>query len=326
MAVLALQFGLQPVLQKVCVDKDKVNPFSLIIGSELTKIFLCVLVILSSGRNLYRPMLKAWTLRRSLAAAALPAIGYSFQNWLSQLGYKYLDSLTFNLLNQTKTLFAALCLYLLMGKKQSPQQLVALSLLLAAALLLNSCNDTSSSSSSSSRSGGTAASETRLWFGVLPVLGAAFLSGLCGAATQRTLQRSGCNASQLSLELAVYGVLTLLVTLGCGVGGAGAAAAAASGDSWQQAFFRGWTRWTWLPVLSQAAGGVVVGQVTKHAGSVQKGFALIGGILVTAVVQSTLENSALTLTHWAAAALVAGSTYLHCNYPYRPQKEAEKLL
>lgn len=36
-------------------------------------------------------------------------------------------------------------------------------------------------------------------------------------------------------------------------------------------------------------------QVTKHAGSVQKGFALIGGILVTAVVQSTLENSALTL-------------------------------
>lgn len=35
-------------------------------------------------------------------------------------------------------------------------------------------------------------------------------------------------------------------------------------------------------------------QVTKHAGSVQKGFALIGGILVTAAVQSSLERSALT--------------------------------
>lgn len=35
-------------------------------------------------------------------------------------------------------------------------------------------------------------------------------------------------------------------------------------------------------------------QVTKHAGSVKKGFALIGGILVTAVVQSSLETSALT--------------------------------
>eukprot|EP00752_Nemacystus_decipiens_P001782 g1722.t1 len=326
MGVLALQFGLQPVLQKACVDKDSVNPFSLIIGSEVTKIVLCVLVILSSGRNLYGPMLKAWTLRRSLGAAALPAIGYSLQNWLSQLGYKNLDSLTFNLLNQTKTLSAALCLYLVMGKKQSPQQLVALSLLLASALLLNSCNDSSNSSSSSS--GGKTTSETRLWLGVLPVLGAAFLSGLCGATTQRTLQRSGCNASQLSLELAVYGVLTLMVTLGCGMGGPGApaAAAAAGGESWRQAFFRGWTRWTWLPVLSQAAGGVVVGQVTKHAGSVQKGFALIGGILVTAVVQSTLENSALTLTHWTAAVLVAGGTYLHSNYPYRPPKAVEKLL
>lgn len=35
-------------------------------------------------------------------------------------------------------------------------------------------------------------------------------------------------------------------------------------------------------------------QVTKHAGSVQKGFALTAGVLVTAAVQSTLEKSALT--------------------------------
>lgn len=53
MGVLALQFGLQPVLQKACVDKDNVNPFSLIIGSEVTKMFICVFVILSSGRGRY---------------------------------------------------------------------------------------------------------------------------------------------------------------------------------------------------------------------------------------------------------------------------------
>lgn len=208
-----------------------------------------------------RPLFKAWTLRRSLAAAALPAVGYSLQNWLSQLGYKNLDSLTFNLLNQTKTLFAALCLYLVMGKKQSHHQLVALSLLLAAALLLNTCNDGNGDSSSSS-SGGRTAYE-RLWFGVLPVLAAAFLSGLCGATTQRTLQTSGYNASQLSLELAVYGVLTLMVTLTGGLARAPPAAAASGDSSWRQAFFRGWTRWTWMPVLSQAAGGVIVGQVLK---------------------------------------------------------------
>ncbi|CAM9301879.1 unnamed protein product [Pylaiella littoralis] len=347
MGVLALQFGLQPVLQKTCVDKHTVDRVSLIIVTELTKIFLCVLVILSSGPTLYRPMLESWTLRGSLAMAALPAAGYALQNWLSQLAYMNLDSLTFNLLNQTKTLFAALCLYLVMGKKQSRQQLVALSLLLAAALLLNSSNSGSgggggggSATSSSKRemltpeaaetdaaAAAAAAISTRLWLGVLPVMAAALLSGLMAAVTQRTLQRSGRDPSQLSLELAVYGVLTLLLTLGCGLGGSDTAATTTSGQDWQQGFFRGWTAWTWLPVLSQAAGGLIVGQqVTKHAGSVQKGFALIGGILVTAVVQSSLERSALTPAHWTAAVLVAGGTYLHSNYPHRSPKEAEKML
>lgn len=226
-------------------------------------------------------MLETWTLRRSLAAAALPAAGYALQNWLSQLAYKNLDSLTFNLLSQTKTLFAALCLYLVMGKKQSRRQLVALSLLLGAALLLNSSNTSAGSSGGGGSVAAASAGKSRtplgtgdhrelaaleeeaklrsaqLWLGAIPVLGAAFLSGLCGVLTQRTLQRSGYSASQLSLELGVYGVLTLLLTLGCGLGGG----SNAGGESWRQDFFRGWTRWTWVPVVSQAAGGLVVGQV-----------------------------------------------------------------
>lgn len=224
-------------------------------------------------------MLESWTLRGSLAAAALPAAGYALQNWLSQLAYMNLDSLTFNLLNQTKTLFAALCLYLVMGKKQSRQQLVALSLLLAAALLLNS-----SSGGGGGGSGGSAISakqrelltpdeeadtaaaiSTRLWLGVVPVMAAALLSGLMGAVTQRALQSSGRNPSQLSLELAVYGVLTLLLTLGCGLGGSGTAVTTKGGQDWQHGFFRGWTPWTWLPVLSQAAGGLIVGQVHTYS-------------------------------------------------------------
>lgn len=212
-------------------------------------------------------MLESWTLRRSLAAAALPAAGYALQNWLYQLAFKNLDSLTFNLLSQTKTLFAALCLYLIMGKRQSRQQLVALSLLLAAALLLNWSNNSGSSVAAKSRAGdgGLAAWEeeeeerlryAKLWLGAVPILGAAFLSGLCGVLTQRTLQRSGYSSSQLSLELGVYGVMALLLTLGCGLGGSSAA-----GGSWREDFFRGWTRWTWVPVVSQAAGGLIVGQV-----------------------------------------------------------------
>lgn len=234
----------------------------------------------------------SWTLRDSLAVAALPAAAYALQNWLSQLAYMNLDSLTFNLLNQTKTLFAALCLYLVMGKKQSFLQLVALSLLLGAALLLNASNSKGSAEASSTniRDIRTAVSEvedvtlrgkaitatladsaetgseaelaaahTRLWFGVLPVMGAALLSGLCGAVTQRTLQRSNRSASQLSLELSVYGMLTMLLTSGCGIGESDG-----FGKGWSHRMFQGWTAWTYLPVLSQAVGGVLVGQVCQR--------------------------------------------------------------
>jgi solute carrier family 35 (UDP-sugar transporter), member A1/2/3 len=49
-------------------------------------------------------------------------------------------------------------------------------------------------------------------------------------------------------------------------------------------------------VLSSAVGGVIVGQVTKHAGSVKKGFALIGGILVTALAQYVAEREVSTFS------------------------------
>lgn len=54
MVVLALQFGLQPLLQKLCVDYDRVDRVSLVITTEVTKIFLCAFVIVSSGPNVYR--------------------------------------------------------------------------------------------------------------------------------------------------------------------------------------------------------------------------------------------------------------------------------
>ncbi|CAN0132577.1 unnamed protein product [Scytosiphon promiscuus] len=336
MSLLAVQFGLQPVLQKACVDSQNVDRISFIVIVELTKMIVCVSVILSGGPAVYRPVLQSWTLRGSLAAAAFPAAGYALQSWLSQLAYTNLDSLTFNLLNQTKTLFAALCLYLVMGKRQSYQQLFALSLLLAAALLLNVEDgntgeregagvDSVGSEAGVGMGRDTEADSARLWLGVLPVMLAALLSGLMGAVTQRTLQRDGRNASLLSLELAVYGVAVLLLTSGLGVGRL-RPTTESGGRSWQDALFQGWTKLTWLPVLSQAAGGLVVGQVTKHAGSVKKGFALIGGIVLTAIVQNTLERSALTWIHWTAAVLVAGGTYLHSSQPMRLSKQAAKML
>jgi hypothetical protein len=47
----------------------------------------------------------------------------------------------------------------------------------------------------------------------------------------------------------------------------------------------GWDRGTAIPVLIQAMGGLCVGQVTKYAGGVKKGFAVVSGILLTTLLQ-----------------------------------------
>ncbi|CAM9446130.1 unnamed protein product [Phaeothamnion confervicola] len=314
MALLAIQFGLQPLFQKACIDKHQVNKTSLVMATEVVKALLCLIVMRLQGSRSCRAVLSGWTLSESLAAAAFPAACYSAQNWLAQTAYMHLDSLTYNLLNQTKTLSAAVCTYLVMGRRQSGPQVAALLLLLAAAMLLNLPSGSGRGDTGSTASGkaarAAAAAPKRLDFemGVLPVLGASFLSGFSGAVTQRTLQSHNRSSYLLSLELAIYGCLAMALSL------PGSADGARMG---REGFFAGWTPLTALPVITQAAGGVVVGQVTKHAGSVRKGFALIAGILITALVQSFMEQEPLSASHYGAALLTALGTYLHASYPYR---------
>ncbi len=49
-----------------------------------------------------------------------------------------------------------------------------------------------------------------------------------------------------------------------------------------------------VPVVTNAIGGLLVAQVTFHAGPVKKGFAVVCGILVTAVSQSAVGASWLS--------------------------------
>lgn len=54
MAMLALQYGMQPLLQKACVNRHLVDRISLMLVADLAKILLCVVVIISSGPKVYR--------------------------------------------------------------------------------------------------------------------------------------------------------------------------------------------------------------------------------------------------------------------------------
>jgi UDP-sugar transporter A1/2/3 len=219
---------------------------------------------------------------------------YTVQNLASLLAYQNLEALTFNVLNQTKILSAALCCYLVMGKKQTKKQSFSLVLLLISALVIE---DVVSIKSILAIMGGASAFampekmkfDRHFTHGVVPVLFASLLSGLAGALTQKNLQ--GVTKSQsptgvqpnpknpylFSMELSVASVLVLLTSLLVSADGK---------QIIQNGFFHLWTRKTIIPVLTNSFGGILVGLVTKHAGSVRKGFVLIFGILLSGLFQA----------------------------------------
>ena len=133
--LLAFQFGLQPMIASKFTATG-VSKSSVVIATELGKIIIAILTIISGPKAEREKIRESWSLTDSLKVAALPATLYAIQNLFVQYGYVLLDSMTFNLLNQTKTLSAAFWLWVMMGQPQSIQQIFALLLLLIAGIIV----------------------------------------------------------------------------------------------------------------------------------------------------------------------------------------------
>eukprot|EP00913_Durusdinium_trenchii_P008563 g8042.t1 len=82
-----------------------------------------------------------------------------------------------------------------------------------------------------------------------------------------------------------------------------------------ESLFQGWSLYTWIPVITQGWGGIVVGLIAKTSGSVRKGFAVMVGLLLSCVLKWLVEGKSLRFSVLMAIPLVAASIYLHAKYP-----------
>lgn len=316
LVLLAAQFGLQPLLAKRLLPRGALASV-ILLSSNTMKIFISASVLLlGSTKEELKAIARSWTFRDSTLKAGLPSALFAGQGWLLQVGQTHLDSLTFNLLNQTKTLSAALICYLLLGRRQSAIQCFALFLLFLSALLLSKKRSTSVDD--------LMPRDERFWLGVVPVLVAVVSSGLTAALTQRALKGAfGRNTWLYSMEISVWGSFFLI----CGqlVQHLALEGPSISGG-WLAASFQGWSAQCILPISTQACGGILVGLVTKYSDAVKKGFALVAGIVLTTLSQALLEDTPLTSRHLLAAVLVAVSTVLHSKFPPQPQLQKSKTI
>lgn len=149
--------------------------------------------------------------------------------------------------------------------------------------------------------------------GVAPILLASLISGLSGALSQKNLQAhgGGRNPYLFSMELCAASSLILIGSFFFSSDGIEIARAG---------FWNGWTPLTWIPITTNAMGGIIVGLVTKHAGSVRKGFALIFGMLISGLTQAWLQpNVGVSKEQALGGCLAALSLYIHSTNPPSPK-------
>ena len=254
----------------------------------------------------------------------VPAALYALQNIAALQAYQNLDPLTFNVLNQTKTLSAALCCYLVMGRKQSLVQVFSLFLLLFSALIMEKVIPLDTITAMLTGGDGSYIGEklhvpeldSNHWTkGVAPIMLASFISGLSGALSQKNLQShgGGRNPYLFSMELCVASILLL----------SGSFLFSQDGKTIkEEGFWTGWTPMTFIPILTNSIGGIIVGLVTKYAGSVRKGFALILGMFLSGVVQASLQpDVGVSKEQAIGGILAAASLYMHATNPHIPKSK-----
>lgn len=322
MSLLALQFGMQPALTRKYTPVTTCRS-AVIITQECVKFGIAMFMLFTSGQA--KAAFEGWSIYSWLTVAFLPAALYVVQNLSALMAYQNLHPVTFNVLNQTKTLSAALCCYLIIGRKQSKAQVFSLFLLLLSALVIERIvtldfllggEEIKPEQDEESLTLGP----RHFTHGVIPVLVASFISGLAGAITQKNLQSaSGCgkaggkNAVLFSAELCIASLIML----------GGSLTFNSDGQCIKsKGFFADWTPYTFIPILTNALGGILVGLVTKYAGSVRKGFALIFGLMLSGIIQAITERSddgswAISKEEILGGILASISLWIHVTNPYK---------
>jgi len=270
-----------------------------------------------------------WSLSSSLIVAGIPASLYAIQGVLTYTSYQNLDPVTFNGLQQTKIISAAVFCFVLLGKRQSHLQIVALAILTLSAMLFQGTASISLSSVSSwlnlrlsgrrrnektndvGTDGTTTSNQqkesqqqkrTMSSLGVATCLLATAISGLAGSLSQKGLQMTGIggrNAYLYTVEVSLYSALCLLIS---------------SRPRLKQEF-QHWNAGTMFAIVCKAMGGLLTAFVHKYAGSVTKGFALILGLVLTGAIQAVLDKKTLSTNQMVGTALVLLSSWLHFTNP-----------
>mmetsp|Transcript_861 Transcript_861/g.2720 ORF Transcript_861/g.2720 Transcript_861/m.2720 type:complete len:397 (+) Transcript_861:91-1281(+) len=257
--------------------------------------------------------------------SGVPAFLYLVQNNMQYVAATHLDAPSCAVLSQLKLLTTAFFSGLLLNRRPSPSQWVALVLLsVGVAIVATSQLDGGAAAGDQPTEGAKATSYA---FGVMALLLATLNSGLASVYFEKTLKTSPLSMWARNLQMSFFSVAIGVVGL-------------VSSDDWQavsdRGFFHGYTHMTWVTISNNVFGGLLVAMAIKYADSIVKNFSTSTAIVFTSVMSSVLFKTPISWLFGLGAAFVIYAVLLYggmghltqfgcwqcCGRP--PRREADK--
>lgn len=261
-----------------------------VVASEFFKILVCASVLLweNDGNPIKLATLlynEVWCKPRETFKMMVPAGLYTLQNNLLFLALSLLDAATYQVTYQLKILTTAGFSVLMLNRRLSLQQWVALVLLMAGVVLVQF----PVAETAKQPSGPSSMSQL---LGLLAILASCLSSGFSGVYLEKLLKGLSQSLWVRNIQLAIFGLvlgtLAMLLTDYSKVFAYG--------------FFQGYNYITWAVIFLQTFGGLVVSLAVRYADSILKGFATSISIVLSTLCSYFLLGDFLPTTYFFAGA------------------------
>ena len=294
----------------------------LVVVMELVKTVFSVLMLFCEGETLTSMSSLLWRSGRMM----IPSLIYVAQNNFQLIALKYLSASTFSVISQTRILFTAACSVVMLGAVITGRQLCALVFLAFGAIIVV-WTSTSSSFASNKPVETTANVEMNIYgyiidvpadvFGTAAALLMTLLGGFVNVYIEFILkfpvsadeqqQQQPPSIWQRNLQLSVWGMLISFITALM------IQPLHAQQISFNTLFplwlFDGFTWFTWLVVLLQSVGGILVSIVLKTTSNIIKIFVQCISLILITILSVYSFNESLNQYFAIGSIVIAVSTF-----------------
>ena len=301
--------------------------------SEIVKfpLIACAIASFGGGPSQILPIFKDSIFKTPFSNAWI-ALCYTFNNLLYFDALSALSATAYQVLSQSKTLFTAGLMYVIVGKRLIRRQIVAIGLLIGGALLVQYQELTRASSM-----GAAGATTNAIMWGAFLTIFSSFISALPNVAYERVLKTEGENQWVNNIQVTVWIMLWIHLsgyvrpTIGAigglfGVGGAAAPSLSIASPSDMIALitslpttiasaFDGFTPAVWGVVLLKALNGILIPATFKYADNILYAYAKPSSIVVTTILSCALAGTMPSLSLTLGVFAVVASIFLYSSKP-----------